>query len=514
MTFPRSQPLPSWVWLLLVLAFAPVTGEFSAQERPSDPAAGRLLLEASRLQKNGDTLAALKEYELLIERFPESLQAEEALFLLIQGRAQQGDREGAEVAARRLTRDYPRSPYAAAGYVLLAEMLTENPKSPQDVEEARTTLHRVPLLFGRESYPRLDWRHRARVESGRLSLQLGEASRAAAAFVSAIEEETSSPWTSQARVGLAEILLAEGDWVAAADELQRVLLHNESSGHPEADPGAAADARRRLTLIHRLFLRPASGQNSWLQARILTVPGMLLKKPVGVSANDAGHLLVADRGSGTVVELGAGGAVTNRRQAKDPGRPWWSGGEAFLSDGADLRRMEDLWSKTFVARNGSKAEPVKEIASGERGAFGQWYLLDSKASRVVVFVPRGSYLNTLASGDPVDLAQDSRGRMYVLDAKANRVTRYSANGEVLGLAARGDWQKPVAVAVDAAGRIYVLDRASARVDIFATDGTRLTSLGPQLPGGITLRNPLDLTVDGSGRLIIADNRLHGVLVLE
>ncbi|MCH9650996.1 MAG: tetratricopeptide repeat protein [Deltaproteobacteria bacterium] len=514
MTIPRPQPLPHWVWLLLALVLAPGIGGVSAQERSSDPAAGRLLLEASRLQKSGETQAALKEYELLVERFPESQQAEEALFLLIQGRAAQGDRDGAETAARRLTGDYPRSPFAAAAYVLLAKMLTDNPKNPQDVEEARTTLHRVPLLFGRESYPRLDWRHRARVESGRLSLQLGEASRAAAAFVSAIEEETSSPWTSQARVGLAEILLAEGDWVAAADELQRVLLHNESGGHPEADSGAAADARRRLTLIHRLFLRPAAGRDRWLQARLLAVPGIVLKKPVGVSANDSGHLLIADRGTGTVIELGAGGAIKKRRQAKNPGRPWWSAEEAFLSDGADLRRMEDLWSKTFVARNGSKAEPVKEIASGERGAFGQWYLLDSKAKRVVVFVPKGSYLNTLASGDPVDLAQDSRGRMYVLDAKTNRVTRYSANGEVLGLAARGDWQKPVAVDVDAAGQIYVLDRAAARVDIFATDGSRLTSLGPQLPGGIALRNPLDLTVDGSGRLIIADNRLPGVVVLE
>jgi hypothetical protein len=49
--------------------------------------------------------------------------------------------------------------------------------------------------------------------------------------------------------------------------------------------------------------------------------------------------------------------------------------------------------------------------------------------------------------------------------------------------------------------------------MFDRAGNKLAGLGPVLPGGLELQRPSDLTVDGAGRLWIADARL-GLVVLE
>jgi len=42
----------------------------------------------------------------------------------------------------------------------------------------------------------------------------------------------------------------------------------------------------------------------------------------------------------------------------------------------------------------------------------------------------------------------------------------------------------------------------------------LWTLGPVLPGGIELGDPRDLTVDSTGRILIADRGLRTVVVVE
>ena len=46
------------------------------------------------------------------------------------------------------------------------------------------------------------------------------------------------------------------------------------------------------------------------------------------------------------------------------------------------------------------------------------------------------------------------------------------------------------------------------------EGNSLATLGPQLAGGIELRAPSDVAVDGTGRLYIVDSRLGALIVVE
>ena len=64
------------------------------------------------------------------------------------------------------------------------------------------------------------------------------------------------------------------------------------------------------------------------------------------------------------------------------------------------------------------------------------------------------------------------------------------------------------------GSIYVLDEGSARLYAYRADGEPFATIGPVLPGGITLRSPRDVAVDGMARVYIADPRQGSFVVLQ
>ena len=58
------------------------------------------------------------------------------------------------------------------------------------------------------------------------------------------------------------------------------------------------------------------------------------------------------------------------------------------------------------------------------------------------------------------------------------------------------------------------DSTSRTISVYGPDGSPLNSLGPTFPGGIELRAPEDLAVDGTGRIFIADSKLSALVVVE
>ncbi|MFQ5351263.1 MAG: hypothetical protein ACE5EG_12550, partial [Thermoanaerobaculia bacterium] len=147
---------------------------------------------------------------------------------------------------------------------------------------------------------------------------------------------------------------------------------------------------------------------------------------------------------------------------------------------------------------------------------GGWLVLADKPARVLLYEPGRRLHRTLVVGkdrEPVDLGADRRGRLLVLDRRARTVTRFASGDSRGERLIAGSWERAEAVTVDPAGNIYVLDRGARRIEMFDRHGQRLTGLGPALPGGLELERPADLTVDGAGRIWIADSRL-GLVVLE
>ncbi len=520
----RQWVLAGWILCSLLFGASWCLAQTSAatpEEAQAELAAQRLLFEARRLAQDGDLAAAVREYGLLAQRFAGRLEARQALLERAQLQLRLGNPQDGRDTAQQLIDAYPSSSEAAGAFVILGRSRSDQPSTPADLEEARSNFRRVPLLFGRDAFPELDWRGEARVRSGDIGLRLGETEAAAAAFVRAIEDEAPSRWTARARLGLAEVLLRQGEWTAAADVLQR-LIRTSELGLPEGDVELAVMARRQLTLIHRLRIRPQAGQPRWQTARQVAV-GLALDKPVGIAVHEDGRLAIADDGASTAFvsvgpegagSTGAGFTVVSRMPADDPGKPWWSGDQAYLPTKSRVQSLLDRAAQSFIVMKGSDRKPAEELTAGSRGLFGQWYLVESDVERLLGYPPVGGRPGTLASGDPIDVATDRRGRVYLLDGDAGTVTRFDVQGTSEGVVVRGNWRRPQALEVDFLGNIYVLDRGESQIHLYSPDGERLQTLGPQLPGGIELRTPMDLSVDGSGRLWLVDSRLAAVVVLE
>lgn len=474
-----------------------------------DEAIRRLRSEARQLEQDGQLAGALQKYALLSEQFPESPAAAEALLRMTIGYRELGRDDESEEAAGTLIRTQPRSRHAAGAYTFLGRLQAEHAEDEPDLDEARITLENADLLFPRASYPVQPWRAEAVVLGARVALRLGRDAEAARRLTEVIDFEPRSRWAAEARFELASLLLGQGDWPAAAGLLQEIV---DWAGDGDEERALAAQASRRLALVQRLGLRPDAAQERWQRGRLV---GAAPERPVAVAAADDGRLAVTDSKNSTVV-LGPDEQVVSRWSHQEAQRNSWRGGELIVVTSEAASTFPERHDLQFASPPGEKRPTIRALVAVEAAPFGRWLVLADKPPRAVLYEPERRLHQTLVGGkgsEPVDLAADPRGRLLVLDQRARSVSRFAAGAERGERLISGNWNRAAAMAVDAMGNIYVLDREDGRIEMFDRAGKKLTALGPMLPGGLELRRPADLTVDGAGRLWIADPRL-GLVVLE
>jgi hypothetical protein len=362
-------------------------------------------------------------------------------------------------------------------------------------------------------FPDSRWRAAAETRAGEIELALGRADDAAGRFVAVIEGEVTSSWTSRARLGLATTLLWSRDWAAAAPLLQEVVdgFTREDAG---ADPVAGLLAAARLTLLHRVWLRPAAGGQPWQSAGRYDISAPL-ERPMGIAAGSNG-VLVSDEGRDALVFRDSTGNAASFPIA-DPQRPWWSdNGDAYVAARATVAAPLSAASLSFTYTAGGRQRAVEDIRAGARGALGEWVLLDHDSKQVLLFDTDRTFLRALdmRNGEPVDLVRGPRGRLFVIEKDRREVMIFAADGSLQGGFAVDTWREPYALAADAAGLVYVLDRDAKRIDVFDPDGGILWTVGPRLPGGVELDDPRDIAVDGSGQILVADRGLGVVVVIQ
>lgn len=356
---------------LLLLALSAVLSSpmpVAAQE----PAAERLYAQARRQLQAGDAEGALEEFQLLVQQFPQDRLAPTALLRAAEIRRAQGDLESTRGALEKLRTDYGRSLESAAAFVMQAEIEFQVARRVADVEEARATFRRVPLLYGRESYPDLESRVRARLRTGELSLQLGDVEGAVAEFLATVEDETAGRWTGRAKLLLATALTRHGDWIAACEVLQRLASESDSATSSAAD---RASAVRLLSLIHRRIVRPLTGLSPWPNTTRYPAAGLQLREPTGVAAAEDGRLVITDPKLPLVALVGAGGQVEQRSALKDARRPGWSAGAPFVVTGSGITLpFDDTQSPRFLEPRPGKEKFLEDLLAAERGPFGDWFV--------------------------------------------------------------------------------------------------------------------------------------------
>ncbi len=500
---------------MLALLLAPPLDAQSA-------AAQRLWTEAARLAKAGDPAAAVGELSLLTERFADDPLAPHAWLQSAQLNRLIGDLNATRGALDRLVTSYPQAPQAAEASLLDAEIRLAGSSSRATYEEVRTRLRRVALLFGQERYPRLAARQQALIRAAEIDLLLDDPTAAAVAALSAVEDEPPSSWNSRGLLILGQALLRSGEWLTASEVLQQAIdsqpPDQPTDSEQELRQDIAWQARQLLGLIQRRVLRPLAGQDPFGRVLSFPVRGLELRAAAGVAADHRGRILLLDDRQSIAAVISPAGELLRTRSVRGADRPWWSfDGEPWLVLSDTLMRALTGARVQLTDPGSSRGAPLRSLAAAERGPFGDWFVLQKSARSLLHFTsqdapPKELYATTRPQ--LVDLARDNRGRIYILDADGQQVLRVGLNGQPTGTVARGNWKRPLALAVDGLGYVFVLDRGNRRVDIYGPDGQAVRSLGPQLAGGLELRNPVDLTVDGAGRLFIADSRLAELIVVD
>ncbi len=368
--------------------------------------------------------------------------------------------------------------------------------------------------FPRALYPRSPWRAAASARAGEIALALGRGDAAAARFVAVIDGEEPSLWRARAELGLATTLVWKRQWAAAATLLQ-AIVDADRADLPGADVVAARRAASRLTLLHRLWLRAAAGEQPWQRSGRFPA-GTTLARPIGVAANIDGVLITDEDLDQAVFVDSRGNAATFA--VRDAHKPWWSSrGDAFVAARSTVNAPLRVESIPFAFPDGSRQRVVEDIRAGAGTPAGGWLLMDNRTRSVMKFSAAGDFERTLdlgPDGRPVDVAVGPRGRIFVVEERGREVLVLDAAGSLTGGFAVDGWRRPAAVATDDVGHVYVLDRDLKRIDVFDPDGGIRWSLGPVLPGGVELDDPRDLAVDAGGRILVADRGLSVVVVIE
>jgi len=297
----------------------------------------------------------------------------------------------------------------------------------------------------------------------------------------------------------------------------RVIDDAEACDDGNGNPGDGCDACRAQTWLATLLV---SGR---LEGG--TATGTALNRPGGLAVDGLGRLFIADRfnrrvrrvdadGSTTVVagnglfgSSGDGGPATSAALGSPTGLAVDTLGRLYISDGeGSVRRVDVDGTITTVA------------GIGVRGFSGD-----------------GGPATSAGLNGPDGLAVDALGRLLIADVGNNRLRRVTFNDDgggiittVAGSGVRGfsgdggpatsaAFQFPTDVAIDGQGRVLVSDRSNARIRRInfnaAGAGVVDTIVGTGVPGfsgddglatSAQVSGPKSLTVDGAGRLYIAD----------
>lgn len=489
-----------------------------------DGAARRRFAQAAELASRGEATASVDVYKDLVRQYPEDDLVPLALLRVAEGRWAMGDAAGARAVTAQLRELHPAAPATAGAYVLEGQMQLAMAITLNDLRDVWVTLGHVRSAFDPLVYPDPAWRRHAGLLRGRVAVLLDELDLAAAELLTVLEEDSVAHGRShilEARVELAQVFLAQGQFREGAEILQRVIEDGDTTPAPSNTTRRTVDlARRRLSLLQRIVFRPLAGQSAWTSVRSLVVPGGGLRAPNGVAVSDDGHLVVADERADLALVFDPGGALIATSVVENPRLPWWgTDGQAYVLDRRLVKRpLSEPDPVTFAMPEGVELRPMNDLRAGAQGPLGEWVLLDVDLRRVVRFDRYRRYQSTVVfrrlAEEITDVAVDLRGRIWLLDRDEDRVLRAGLDGNPDTVFATGEWRRPEAVAVDALGGAYVLDRDAKTVSVFGPDGALKLLVGPVLPDGTELRSPRDVAVDGAGRLYLADRGRNAVFILE
>lgn len=497
MTVTRHAPLLLGILLLALTA--------RTQGQAGDDLARRQYESGRTFVQNGRFAEALKDFQSVIDSFPQSSYADDALLDMATYHLDiTRDHTAAQAAADRLLKDYPASDSAPMAYVLAGRLSIARSRTPASMDAALASFERVPRLF--PSSPAVA---AAKFYTGDTLRQAKRIDEALPHFRSLILEYPRSIWAARAELAQAPHLIASGRGTQAFGGLQRVR---------ESFPGGA-EATAALnfnTILYRLYLRkPVSHSFS---GRFLGTEKDRFRDVTGIVVDPAGRVLLGHKQGVAIFD--ASGTVMRTFAAADP--------SAFFLDGERLVVIRDgilLPEKAApipvtVTAPGKEPRQLEEIPAVITLAGGDRLAIDRKAKTVIRVSSAGKYVSTFAAVNAERLARNEFDDVAMIDRDSKSIVLADRDGKIISrIPAKGagyQFDDLADLAFDGLGHLYVLDSRKAVIHVFGPgpkNAWLATIASPGREPG-ALQKPKALALDAAGRLYVFDESSQRIQVYQ
>jgi len=487
--------------LAIALTAAPAV-RFAAQG--SDELARRQYESGVAFTQNGRYAEALKDFQVVVDSFPQSTVADDALLQIALYQLEVAhDLPAAQAAVDKMLKEYASSDSAPMGYVVVGRLIVARSRAAADVESALASFDRVPRLF-----PTSQAVGAARFYAGD-TLRLARRSEDALDRFRRVElEYPRSVWAARAELAAAASLVAADRATQALARLQRI--RQQFPGSPEA-----ATALDYNTILYRLYVKKPNAYG--FSGRYIGGERDKFRDVVGVTVDGAGRVLLGHKLGVSIFD--PKGTVVRTVSSADP--------STFFVEGRDrvvvVRRDAFIFEGTptlpiGVPVPGKVAREVEEIPSVVTLSGGDRLIVDRKAKTVIRFSAAGKYVGPfVASLNAGRIARNALDDVAMIDRESKGVVVADRDGKVTSrIAQKGtnyQFEEPLDVAFDPLGHLYVLDNKSA-VYVFGPRNRLIASLSSAGKEAGALQKPKAFAVDAAGRLYIFDDGPQRIQVYQ
>lgn len=494
--------------VLLIVALSAGLVPAAAGVRPAaqagDEQAKRHFESGLSFMETGRHEQALKDFQTVIDSFPQSRWADDALLQIAHYHLDLArDYPAAQAAAERLSKEYAGSDSAAMAYVLLGRLAVVHGHGPEEVQNALDSFERVPRLF-----PGSPAEAAARFYAGETLRQTRRFDEALQQFRQASLEHPRSIWAARADLAAASNLVVADRATQAFGLLQRIRQRFPNS--PEASA-----ALNLNTIIHRLYLRkPAPFAFS---ARAFGGEKDRFRDVIGLVFDGNGRLLLGHKGGVTVFD--PKGPLVRTLGSQDPSAFFVDGRERIVVVRRDVMVPEG-GAPVLVAMPvaGRAPREVEEIPSVITMANGDRLIADRKAKVVLRMSPDGKSIATFVTVNAERLARSAVEDVAMIDRDSKNIVIVDREGKnPVRIPQKGvnyQFDDPADLVFDSLGHLYVLDARRAAIHVFGPRNRLLTTLtAPGREAG-SLQKPRALAVDAAGRLFVFDESAQRIQVYQ
>jgi len=492
----------------------------SAQSAGGSDMAKRTFQTAEQLMREGKHDQALKDYQQIIQAFPDSPFADDAILKIGAfhyppesigelGTIGGGAQERARPLFEQVRERYPQSDSAPHALYKIG-LLSMEPDSPKrDLDAASASFSRVVNI-----YPESDWVAHALLGAGTAEVGKRNYDRAILSLERGLEEAPHGAAAAETYYFLGVANARLGDFVRGAEAFQACRLEGAKSA-------AAARALNWLTLLYTMRLRSASGAAIEFNHDGTFVPrlpaGEDLRGELALAVSPVGELLVADAKRGAVLAFQEDGALLRTEPFEGVRRIGLDAfGRAALASAGEVRFGNDAFQAG--RKVGNTVRRIEDIGGAWRSMTKDVYILDLKEGEILQYgtdpsEPKMIHRDKDAGTRTEAMVAGPEERLYLLDTKGKAVLVLEA-GKVRPLAAPGAGpalEDPAAIAVNALGDVYIADAKLKAVIIVGADGRKLARISPPAGTLAEIAAPRALAVGPRGEVYIYDERKRTIL---